>query len=57
MCECEDLVCLVRCVREDLESRVMCVYVRGPGKSCEVCVCEDLVSHVMCVCEDLVIVM
>ena len=41
------------CVCEDLESRVMSVYVRGPGKSCEVCVCEDLVSHVMCVFEDL----
>ena len=54
---CEDLVSHVMCVCEDLESRVMSVYVRGPGKSCEVCVCEDLVSHVMCVCEDLVIVM
>ena len=37
--------------------RDRCVYVRGTGKSCEVCVCEDLVSHVMFVCEDLVIVM
>ena len=37
VCVCEDLVCIVMCVRDDLESRVMCVYVRGPGKSCDIC--------------------
>ena len=42
----EDLVSRVYvCECKDLVSHVMCL--RGPGKSCDVCIYEDLVSHVM----------